>query len=316
MTVLAASVVVFLAIRSSQGVPLGGLGNLGASQTFTHTETQQIPLATIAALQICDKIGNISIKVDQTASSATITTNKIVHANSQSDANQEFQRISIEVQPPGTITKQLTCAKLQATPTATPSVTQGNPNNTLTVNTTIPNSNGLLHNSSDAVDITLTLPSTTLPTTGPSMQVNIEAPVGNVSVDGLSGLLNIKGSTGNVSVIHAILVDGSHIETGQGNVTFNGLLVVPPSASARYTILNEQGNIDVTLPSDTNVRLDANTNVGSIKSDFGTPIDNNNGQGPVTYFGPLNTQASPQPTSVLQLNVSTGNVNIHKAATP
>lgn len=317
-TVLVAAVVVFLAIRSSQGVGLTGLPGLGAPQTFTHEDTQQIPLTSIAQIQVCNKIGNVSVMVDPAATGASINTKKIVHAASQNDANQEFKRIGIEVQPPGTITRALTCASQQATPTATGTPTpapQGNPGSTLIVNTTIPNSEGLLLNSNDAVDIVITLPTTVLPSTGPSMLVDIEAPVGNVTVDGLSGVLMIKGSTGDVMVTHAILVDGSHIATDQGNVTFNGLLVVPPAGqTSHYMILSEQGSINVTLPESTNVILDANTNVGSINSDFNIPVQNNKGAGPVSYHGPLNPNASVQPSSVLVLDISTGNVNIHKAA--
>ena len=312
-TVLIAAVVVFLAIRSSQGGSLTGLPGLGAPQTFTHEDTQQIPLTSISQMQVCNKIGNVSIMVDPKATGASITTKKIVHAASQNDANQEFKRIGIEVQPPGTITNALTCANKPATPTATPAI-QSDPNSTLIVNTTIPNSEGLLHNSNDAVDIAITLPTTVLPPTGPSMLVDIEAPVGNVTVDGLSGLLMIKGSTGDVTVTHAILVDGSHISTDQGNVTFNGLLVVPPiGQTSHYMILSEQGSINVTLPENTNVILDANTNVGSINSDFNIPVQNNNGSGPVSYHGPLNPNPAAQPTSVLVLDISTGDVNIHKA---
>ncbi|HZO76026.1 MAG TPA: hypothetical protein VFB60_27760 [Ktedonobacteraceae bacterium] len=316
LTVLVAAVVVFLAIRSSQGGGLAGLPALGALQTFTHEDTQQIPLTTISQMQICNKIGNVSVMVDPRAAGASITTKKIVHANSQNDANQEFKRIGIEVQPPGTITNALTCASQQAPPTAngTPAA-QGNPNSALTVNTTIPNSEGLLHNSNDAVDIAITLPTAVLPSTGPSMLVDIEAPVGNVTVDGLSGALTIKGSTGDVTVTHAILIDGSHIATDQGNVTFNGLLVVPPAGqTSRYMILSEQGSINVTLPENTNVILDANTNVGSINSDFNIPVQNNNGSGPVSYHGPFNPAIGPQPAATLVLDISTGNVNIHKAA--
>jgi len=293
------------------------LPGLGTLQTFTHADTQQIPLTTISQVQVCNKIGNVSVMVDPRATGASITTKKIVHANNQDDANQEFKRIGIEVQPPGTITTALTCARLQATPsaTSTPTPVQGNPDSMLTVNTTVPNSEGLLHSGNDAVDIAITLPITTLPTTGPSMLVDIEAPVGNVTVDGLSGTLTVKGSTGDVTVTHAILVDGSRIGTDQGNVTFNGRLVVPPvGQTAHYMILSEQGSINVTLPESTNVILDANTNVGSINSEFNIPVQNNNGSGPASYHGPLTPNAGIQPSSTLVLDISTGNVNIHKAA--
>lgn len=312
-TVLAATIVVFLTFRASQGGGnnLGnfvGINNLGSTQTFTHEEKQAISLTALTQMQICDTIGNVSIAIDPAATTAMVLTKKIVHANSQTDANQEFQRIFVEVQPPGTITHTLTCTQTQ--PTA-------NAESSLMVNVTLPNSDGLLHNTSDSVDVSITLPSSVLPSTGSSMLVGIDAPVGNVSIDGITGILKIKGSTGNILVTHTALADGSRIETGQGNVTFNGQLVMPTTANeqapARYTLQSEQGNINVTLPSSTNVGLDANTNVGTIKSEFDTPLKNTGTSGPANYYGPLNTSASTPSIAQLVLDVSTGNISISKS---
>ncbi len=152
---------------------------------------------------------------------------------------------------------------------------------------------------------------------GPSTSVDVEAPIGDINVDGLSGVLNIRGGTGNVTVKHAILVDGSHIETAQGNVAFNGFLAAPQTDNgkgAQYIIQSEH-NVDVTLPGNTNVILDANTNVGKISSDF--PINVTNANGAMSYNGPLNTTASTstQSSSTLVLDVSTGNVTIHRSQT-
>ena len=179
---------------------------------------------------------------------------------------------------------------------------------------TVPDSGGFLQNNGDSVDATITLPAAALPKNGPSMQLDVEAPVGKVIVDGLSGVLNIRGSTGDVTVHHAILADGSHIETGQGNVTFDGMLVVPPTSStqnpARFVFQSEQGNIAVTLPPTTNVTLDANTNVGAINSEFDIKVQNSSGSS--NYHGPLDISAQPSPATLV-LDVSTGNINIHKA---
>jgi hypothetical protein len=315
--VIAAAVVVFLAFRAAQSGGTGiGIAGINNAQVFTQQATQTIPLAalpSIAQMQICDKIGNVTVMVDPTAQQTIVTTVKSVHAMSQSAADQEFQRIAVEVQPPGMVKNALTCAKPQ--PTATPSAngTTSSSASALTVNVTIPDGEGLLRSSSDAVDIKISLPKQVLPSAGPNMLLNIEAPVGDIHVDGLSGVLTIKGSTGNITVDHAILADGSHIETDQGNVNFNGLLAAPsgPNAQARYILQSEQGNIDVTLPANTNVILDANTNVGAINSEF--PLDIKNTGGPVNFHGPLNPSAGTQPPATLVLDVSTGSVNIHKA---
>jgi len=319
VAVVAAAVVVFMAFRVSQGQGGIGIGPVGgATQTFTHEDTTQVALSALSQIQICDKIGDISIKVDPNATMATVTSKKIVHKNTQSDADQAFGRIAVEVQPPGPITNPLTCTKPQVTPTTslTPiatNVATGATKNMLTVNVTQPNSDSFLRTTSDAVNLSLTLPQKALPQEVTSMLLDIEAPVGNITVDGVSGLLQVNGGTGNVTVSHAVLAPGSQIETAQGNVAFNGWLLPPdpPDSNARYVLQSEKGNIDVTLPDNTNVTLDANTNVGAIHSEF--PITVNNNGGPVNYHGSLNSNAPSQAVATLYLDVSTGNINIHKS---
>jgi hypothetical protein len=244
-------------------------------------------------------------------------TKKIVHVNSQADAEQEFKRIMVAVQPPATINNSLTCTKpaITPTPSATDAPAATNVSGSaLTVNVTMPDGNTMMNTTSDAVDITIKIPQNVLPANGPTMLLNVEAPVGDITIDGLSGLLNVKGSTGDVSIKHAILANGSRIETGQGNVTFNGLLMTSPDAVApsRYYIMDEQGTIDVTLPANTNITVDANTNVGAIHSEFAIPVKNNGG--PVSYHGPLDPAAGNASPEVFVLDVSTGDVNIHKAS--
>jgi len=314
-TVAAAAIVVFLAFRTSQGHPLS-LGPMGSPHTFTKEDSVQVPISSIAQMQICNKIGNVMVQVDPGAHATTVMTQKIVHMSSQSDADQEFKRITVAVQPPTTINDALTCTKPATTPTSTTTnatVASNAPGNALTINVAMPDGNDMMNTTSDAVDIVVKIPQNALPADGPTMLLNVEAPVGDITIDGLSGTLNVKGSTGNVSIKHAILASGSRIETGQGNITFNGLIMVPPDPATptRYFIQDEQGNIDVTLPANTNITVDANTNVGAIHSEFAVPVNNNGG--PVNYHGPLDPAAGNASPSVLVLDVSTGDVNIHKA---
>lgn len=343
--VIAAGVIVFIAFRTSQGLSVlpsgpGGIVGIGGPKPFTESQTTAIPLTALTQMQVCDKIGNVSINVDPNATAASVTTTKTVHVGSQDEAKQEFQRISVEVQPPGTITNPLVCVQPLAgttttgtIPTTTPGTTStpvvltptststtGNTSSTLIVNVTIPNSGGFVHNTNDSVDVAITLPQSLFSTSVPSqpVQTDIEAALGNITVTGLSGVLNIKGSSGNITVTNTTLAPNSQLETGQGNVTFNGSLLLPqdPTVQARYTIQSEQGNADVTLPASTNVLLDTNINVGKLNaSDFAlTPsIDGES----VSYRGPLNPStaaAGTAPTSVLLVDVSTGNVTLHKAS--
>ncbi|HZU01450.1 MAG TPA: hypothetical protein VFA10_17410 [Ktedonobacteraceae bacterium] len=316
LTVLAAAVVVFLAIRSSQGMgntalPIPIIG--GGVHAFTHEDTQQVALASLTQLQVCNKIGNVSVRVDPSATTINVVTKKTVQANSNTDADQEFKRILVEVQPPGTITQPSSCAAAQttSTPTANPAGTA----NFLIVNVTLPDNQGLLHSNRDSVDVTVTLPPNILPpSAGPTFVLNVGVAAGNIRVDGINGVLNIRGSSGDVAVSNAILADNSNLSTGEGNITFNGTLALPSDTTtvAKFYLRSEHGNIDVTLPATTNVLLDANTNVGKITSDFAINVQDAGG-GSQGYYGPLTPPTGTPPVSILTLDVSTGNVTIHKA---
>jgi hypothetical protein len=326
LTVLAAAIIVFIAIRTTQGNSFGALPIIGGAKSYTKEDTTQVQLSTISQIQVCDKIGNVSIQVDPTASTPAVTTTKIVHMNSQAAADQEFQRIGVEVQPPGTITDPLTCTQSQpttvptgatttSTPTGTPatSTANGSASSALTVNINLPTSNGLLQADSDTVNIAIILPLSVLPPDGPTMQLDVEAPVGNISIDGISGMMNVIGDKGNIQVSNGVLTGGSQLITDLGNITFNGTLGSPTNATAQnnfYHISSGQGNIDVTLPAITNVNLDTYTNQGKISSEFTIPLQDSNGG--MTYQGPLNTASSPTPDITLVVHMNLGNITIHK----
>ena len=320
-TVIAAAVVVFFTVRTAQtgGVPIiggGGIGG-GGTQTFTNVTTLPITLTSLTQMQVCNKIGNVSIVVDPNTNTASIQTTKTVHMSSKASADQEFGRINVSVQQPDTGAQSLACASSSA-PAATPTTTSATPavsgatGGALLINTTIPDSDGLLHGTGDAVDIKITLTTQLFASASTPLQLNIQAALGNVSVNDVSGILNIIGSSGNVSVTQATLISGSSIGTAQGNVTFNGILAAPNDSTtqASFVIRSEIGKLDVTLPTSTNLILSANTNAGTIQSDF--PITATSSSGSASYRGPLNATATTQSSAVLTLDVSTGNIAIHK----
>lgn len=328
VVVVAAGVVVFLALRSAQtGLPSsGGLPGIGGggSSVFKDISTVPVQLSSLSNLQVCDKIGNISIGTDSTVTQPQVKTTKIVHAASASDAKQEFSKIAIEVQPPATINNPSACTRAVATPTpgtnnGTPTAGTNNANNALTVNVTLPSDGGLLQSQSDAVDVQVTLPTSFFSTGSTNTSaapffLNVQAPLGNITIDGLQGVLLIKGSSGNINLTHATLLTGSDVEMGQGNITFNGSLAPDsdPNASSSYILHSEQGAIDVTLPSTTNVTLDASSNVGAIRgSDFSINVNGNGG--PVSYRGALNS-ATTSAKAVLTIDVSIGNITLHKSS--
>src|SRR5207248_5327131 len=110
----------------------------------------------------------------------------------------------------------------------------------------------------------------------PPCTINYDISIGEVMVSGHNCVLSIKDDVGSIKVGRATLSNGSHLETGTGDVTFNGSLdttgvINQASTTPRYKLQSETGTVDVTLPADTNIVLDANTNAGTITSDF--PID-------------------------------------------
>jgi hypothetical protein len=330
LVVLAAALIVVFAIRNLQGGgTIANIPGMISMKSFSKEEKQELPAsAQFSQILVCDQVGNVTLRIDPTINKPVVALKKTVRAANQNDANKAFQQIGVEIQPPNTIIHPLTCARSQATSTAsgTPVATPApNPSSsagatgsaaTFTVNVVFPNSDTLNH----SVDLNIALPPGVLVSdNGPSIPVDVEAPIGDITVDGLSGVLNIRGGTGNVTVKHAILTDGSHIETAQGNVTFSGYLAAPQtdtsatgnSPTARYIIQSEH-DVDVTLPDNTNVLLDANTNTGKITSDFPIAVTNQNGA--MSYHGPLNPTAPIKPSATLVLDVSTGNVTIHKSS--
>ena len=293
-----------------------GLGT--GSSTFSD-QPHSIPLSvppTITQLQINNSTGNMSVSVDtnNTNTTATLTYTRKVQAGSNGSATSEFGRISVN--------------------TGNGSTASCPPTSCLVISTTIPNP------TLDAVDLTLVLPATVnrLPsdvTNTPPFTLNATTAIkGDITVQNFQGAVNLKASKqGNVSMEHGLLVAGSCLVTNIGTVTFNALLdvhystpIVPCTTStstdphAWYEFKSEGGNVDATLNASLNVIIDANTNFGKLNSDFPLtppstliPYCGTSPPGPTYFCGPL-IPASTLPSAILKIDVSTGNINLHKAA--
>ncbi len=297
--VIAAVIIVLMAVRSAtNGGSIPGIPGITNQPTSYMKQSQQtLQITSLTQLQIHNQIGNVAVVVDPSATNTTITTVKKVKAASSDDANKEFNNISVQVQPPAA------------------------PTSPLTINATAPGTGNLFGNHNDSVDINITLPASAIPpasaanTQSTAFTLNVTNSVGNISVNGLKGIFQLKDDIGDINMQQATLFDSTHVLTGTGNVTFNGDLDTTPLTNGsppRYKIQSETGNINATLPADTNVILDANTNYGSITSDF--PIKATTSDNASNYYGPLNpNSSSATPVAVLTLNVSTGNVIVHRA---
>ena len=274
---VALGLIVSIVIIAFLRTPLGGNILSGiTSKTYTQQSSQTLSVSGLKLAQINDQVGNVTINVSSNVSKPTLTTIKKVTASSNSAANSEFARIIVSAQVAG------------------PAVT---------INATLPHSGN--SSSGDAVDLQISLPQT-------------YSAGANTSIT-----FNIATISGNVNVQQVELAASSCLQTNQGNVTFNGTLdtsngvtLIPCQDTSTtnphpwYTFHSEVGDVDVTLPGNTSITLDASTNVGSINGTaFGLniPVSDNS----ASYHGPLTNGAAASPAE-LKLDVGTGNIRLHK----
>jgi len=297
------AVVAFLFLRNA---PIHiGVGGIGKSNYSKQLAQQTLPLtANVTQLQVHNRVGNISIMVDPSATQATLTGVMKVQAGSSSDADKEFGRIKVDV-------------------------TSSSDQSTLTVNATVPDvSGGFLASSSDSVDLTIVLPPSVNPS--PPFKLSVSANIiasGNITVQNFNGLLSLTNNTGNISVSGGLQSEGSCLQTNVGNVTFAGNLVTGQAADTGlipcttnttqnthpwFSFKSGTGNVTATLGAVTsNLILDASTNNGKINAnDFNLNVQQNS-DGSASYYGPLAQGTSP--TAELALTVSTGDITLHKA---
>jgi len=289
--VLSAVIIVLLAVRSAtNGGSAPIIPGIPNQSTYSKQSQQALPISSLTMLQVHNQVGNVTITADPNATSATLTTVKNVKAASSDDANKEFTNISVQIQVPN--------------PTS------------LSITATVPDTGSIFGSHNDSVDMNIILPASVLTSAaGTPCTLTVDNSIGNVAVSGINGILLLKDDVGNITVDHTTLFDTSHLLTGTGKVTFNGDLDTNPLASGstpRYKLQSETGTVEATLPGSTNIILDANTNYGTIMSDF--PINITTSDKSANFYGPLNANSPSGPAvAVLTLNVSTGDVLVHKA---
>ena len=327
-TAIVVSIAIYTA-KSGGGPNIPGITNTG--KPYSQKTTRVLSLSALSQLMVCDPAGNISLSVDPnpSATNATVEITKTVMAANQSDANQTLDQIVVAVESPSPAQNALNCQKpqttnastLNTTPTATATA---NNNTTLSVNVTFPVNQGV--QTPPTVDLAIKLPVSLVQTSGPTnTMISINAPDGNINADGVSGIMQLKGGSGDITVQHAVIVDTSLITT-EGNVTFNGDLdtrdITHQQASGQQepiTYTFDSGHqLDVTLPGNENIVLDArtNTNTGKIVSDF-FQATNDCANGLPSYCGPLNPGTTTDSTTpLLNLQASIGNIYIHKGKVP
>jgi hypothetical protein len=316
--VLALAIVVWIGIHAVQNDFTGHPDNKAIPQ---EPSTQTVPLAALSQLIVCNVAGNISLISDPNTSNAIVKTTKIAHTDDQNVAKQTFEQISVSVatQPPG---QSLTCKQLQAnppstsnaTPTATPSATT---NTVLSVNVIFPAN---LARQTATVDVAVTLPQSVVQSQITSTLISMQDGQGSINIDGISGKMDIQDASGDITVKRGILVDGSKLQAQGGKLTFNGSIWSQPLSPNKRPGLFFSGAylIDLTLPGDSNVMIDATANSprAKITSDLSINVVTNK-DGSSTYQGPFDPTRPTNENTVpwLTLQSSSGNISLHKLKT-
>ncbi|MGH2510992.1 MAG: hypothetical protein ACRDHZ_26820, partial [Ktedonobacteraceae bacterium] len=287
---IVAAVVLYLVLHNT---PLGQNLNLGKT-TYTQSGQQAFALSDATQLIIRNQAGNVSVNVDQNASSARIVSLKKVLAGSQSDANSQFKGIALTI-------KQISQS---ADPACTASLC-------VLITTTIPTAgnSGLLGGSAGtSLDLTIALPASfNSPDPLSPSTITASTEAGDIAVSGFNGMLNLTGNVGNIHLTHTLIYAGTCIQTMHGNVnvdqgSFFNLnqpsTLVPCSNTSSsgehpwFNLRSSVGNVAVTLTTNsTNLLLDANTNHGKISDDFGLPITTDGAS--ATYHDPLLPNTNP-----------------------
>jgi hypothetical protein len=119
-------------------------------------------------------------------------------------------------------------------------------------------------------------------------------------------ITNNVGST-DVQGVDALGLD---LKNNTGSITFSGSL--SPDASTPYSMTSNTGSIQVTLPGNVYVEIDATVNVGSINvsSDFAkrSNVEDTRHAVGQTWHGTLGTGSGQAP--VLQLRTNTGSIDV------
>jgi DUF4097 and DUF4098 domain-containing protein YvlB len=112
---------------------------------------------------------------------------------------------------------------------------------------------------------------------------------GSVSANNMRGTLSLTLNNGDVEIQHASLTGASQITTERGSISFDGS--IKPYGSYRFR--TETGTIDLTLPTDSSFELDAITERGSVKNEFGS------------------VHVGNEPRALLRVSSGLGSISLH-----
>ncbi len=144
----------------------------------------------------------------------------------------------------------------------------------------------------DSGDITLN---------GSFTKVTLNADVGDIDAQVDADYLNVDCSVGNTKIKGNIA--SSNIKSDVGNIHYKPIL----SASGEHTLKSNVGNIDLDLDEDSNVSVEAKTDLGEINNKFNfTSITKDDKKGFATSFAAYNKDGE----STISLDSDSGEITI------
>jgi hypothetical protein len=258
-------------------------------------------LALLACALVGGLVMGIALKLaNEVTATATSTQSFALNGVPSLDIHNASGHLSVRQGAPGSVRVEITKSARDSSNDAAQhdlgriQVTMTQSGDTISVTSNFEDS-GFLATSS-AVNLQITVPATT--------NISADIKAGDVQIDGVGGLMALSTSAGNVALRNTTLADGSHIHVSTGSVAMQG--TVPDSASVDISV--STGDVSLTLPAETNTRLDARTNIGEIHV-TGWPVQpkraNNVGEMTDDTLG-------GQPTGAIHIRVNAGDITISK----
>jgi hypothetical protein len=160
-----------------------------------------------------------------------------------------------------------------------------------TVTVTIKRNNS---NSTAKADADITTPS--------KSDLQLQNGTGEITVTGIEGKMLLTDGTGSIHASQASLTSNSQLQTGTGSISFSGSI-----GSGNYQFQSSTGDVSVSLPSNASFHVNANTNVGSISSDFSDVAIERNIVG-ASASGDIGST----PSATVTLTTNTGSIHLQK----
>lgn len=256
-------------------------------------------LALLACALVGGLVVGIALKLANEVTATTTTTQSfVVNAFPSLTINNASGRLDVQPGPAGAIGVQITktardtsqSAALAALDGITVDSTQAG--DQIAISTNFPN--GSVFASSSSVNLLLTVP--------PNTAVSADVTAGDIQISGIGGLVEVTGGAGAITLQDVALADGSRIHMTTGSVTVRGAVM----ANASVDISVSTGDVDLQLPADTAIQLDAHTNLGAIRVS-GWPMEttrvNSLGE---DAEGPLGARAS----GAIHIRVESGDITV------